>query len=241
MSTLFERFKEQMDKLINSMEEVKYSIQENTSTLSRMKNDINSALLNFSDIIGEKVEELEEKLQGAEQSLSPNLEPIMTEFENLTKNMKKTMDQMRYVMQFTTKSIQQIASFAKQPPIVSKPVSTTPFLPQKAKFASGDLLPPSRRAPVPFKIGQTVLIEVFNLLDSIKTRIDYPAIEFAKILEQIRDEIVRIYKFHPALYELGTFARKLKKYPQNMKIDPDIISLLFDKVEEWKRRMGGVQ
>ncbi|MHA1144389.1 MAG: coiled-coil domain-containing protein [Candidatus Helarchaeota archaeon] len=81
--------------------------------------------------------------------------------------------------------------------------------------------------------------EVFDLLDSIKPKIQLPAQDLARFLEFIRDKIVKVFKFHPALYELGTFARKIKKYPVAAPLDDDIKNLLEDKITEWKKRISG--
>jgi len=78
---------------------------------------------------------------------------------------------------------------------------------------------------------------VFQLLESIKGKINDNVGVLVNSMENIRDEIVKIYKFHPALYELGTFARKLKKYPALEKLDPDLSNLLIDKINEWKKRL----
>ncbi|MHC1591074.1 MAG: hypothetical protein ACXQS8_03240, partial [Candidatus Helarchaeales archaeon] len=80
---------------------------------------------------------------------------------------------------------------------------------------------------------------VYEYLDSIKTKLDLPAQDLARFLEFIRDKIVKIFKFHPALYELGTFARKIKKYPAGVPLDEDIRRLLEDKITEWKKRISG--
>lgn len=88
------------------------------------------------------------------------------------------------------------------------------------------------------KIGK-VPAEVFDLLDSIKPKMNLPVQDLARFIEFIRDKIVKVFKFHPALYELGTFARKVKKYPSNSQLDADLTNLLNDKINEWKKRLSG--
>lgn len=88
------------------------------------------------------------------------------------------------------------------------------------------------------KIGK-VPAEVFDLLDSIKPKMNLPVQDLARFIEFIRDKIVKVFKFHPALYELGTFARKVKKYPSNSLLDADLTNLLNDKINEWKKRLSG--
>ncbi len=57
-------------------------------------------------------------------------------------------------------------------------------------------------------------------------------------MEQIRDTIVKIFRWHPALYELATFARRLKKSPEGTGLDAETQSLLIEKVDEWKNRIS---
>lgn len=217
MATVFERLEEQMKNLLNTIEDLKSLIQDNTTTLNSIKSDFNEAFLNFSDLIGKRLEELEEKIQPTE-GMSKKSEPTSINFQNFINEIKDSIKEVKEMMEYIVKSLKDIKitpikAIPEAVPIIStpKPISKvpkpTPKIPkpfQKIKEVSEDLLPPSKRAPIPFKVGQTVPIEVINLLDSLKTRVEYPAVEFAEAMEQIRDEIVKIYRFHPTLYELGS-------------------------------------
>ncbi|MHA1300731.1 MAG: hypothetical protein ACTSO9_15045 [Candidatus Helarchaeota archaeon] len=243
MATVFERLEEKMAKLMDSIEEMKTAIQQNSSNMAAIQRDINSAFLSFSDMIGKRIEEMEEKIMAKTPTPSSTSRGLSPDLTNFTREMKIITNQLKNMMENTIEKMRQITVSTVQPSKVTKTVATTtksaPKVAKSVKIESKDLLPPAKRAPIPIKIGKTVPAEVLDLLDSLKSKIEYPAVKFAAMMEQVRDEIVRIYKFHPAIYELGTFARKLKKYPQNMKIDPDVLTLLFDKIEEWKRRIGG--
>ena len=54
---------------------------------------------------------------------------------------------------------------------------------------------------------------------------------YSKIIENARDTISKSWKWHPILYEVGTFARKLKKYPPGKPPDAEVLSLLMKKME----------
>lgn len=88
------------------------------------------------------------------------------------------------------------------------------------------------------KKGKTppIVKEVFDLIEQRANR-GVSAQELAKIIENGRDTISKSWKWHPLLYEVGTFARKLKKYPKDKVPDQEILKLLFQKIEEWKTKM----
>ncbi|MFX0136968.1 MAG: hypothetical protein ACFFDN_25240 [Candidatus Hodarchaeota archaeon] len=239
MATVFERLEEQMKKLIKSIEDMKTLIQENSSALENLKSDVNSGFLNFSDMMGNRLDELQEILQKKGPDSGINSGAITAKLDDISKGLKNTAVRIKSFMDSTVDSIRDIVKSPTKTVPIAKVITTPPKPSIKPRVVRTEIPPPSKRAPIPIKVGKTVPGEVLDLLDSLKSKIETPAVKFADYMEWVRDEIVRIYKFHPAIYELGTFARKLKKYPQNMKIDPDIIALLFDKIEEWKQRIGG--
>ncbi|MHA1378031.1 MAG: hypothetical protein ACTSRG_06580 [Candidatus Helarchaeota archaeon] len=241
MATVFERLEKKMSKLIDAIEEMKAALKRNSSNLNHLKEDINSSFLSFSDMIANKIDTLEEKIQVINQGSGAVARTISPDLTNFTREMKLTTNQLKNMLETAIEKIRQISVSSFKTATINKATfaPTPPKLKKRVESKTKDILPPSKRAPIPIQVGKTVPIEVLDLLDALKTKIEYPAVKFAALMEQTRDEIVRIYKFHPAIYELGTFARKLKKYPKNMKIDPDVLTLLFDKIEEWKRRIGG--
>ena len=246
MATVFERLEEQMKKLVGAIEELRTLIQGNTSALENLKNDVNSGFLNFSDMMGNKLDELQEIFQTQSPDSGINTGAITAKLDDISEGVKNTASRIKNFMDSTIDSIRTITKSPTRTVPIAKVVTTQPkpsqpLKPSKKPIVTRvDIPAPSKRAPIPIRVGKTVPVEVLDLLDSLKSKIETPAVKFADYMEFVRDEIVRIYKFHPAIYELGTFARKLKKYPQNMKMDPDIIALLFDKIDEWKQRIGGL-
>ncbi|NVM55715.1 MAG: hypothetical protein HWN66_18595 [Candidatus Helarchaeota archaeon] len=59
----------------------------------------------------------------------------------------------------------------------------------------------------------------------------------AKIMENARDTISKSWRWHPALYELGTFARKLRKLPKGQEPDGNLLNTLMQKINEWLEKM----
>ncbi|MFX1299108.1 MAG: hypothetical protein ACFFD2_30140, partial [Promethearchaeota archaeon] len=97
----------------------------------------------------------------------------------------------------------------------------------------GTVSPPS--SPVAGPIA-----EVFKLLDSLleNARSGMTAIMLSNEMAQTRDMIVKVYKWHPALFELASFARQLKNYPERARLDPDTLTELSAKIEDWKKRIA---
>ncbi|MFX1451930.1 MAG: hypothetical protein ACFFCM_13875 [Promethearchaeota archaeon] len=239
MATVFERLEEQMKKLVQKIEEMNSLIQQNNSALENLKSDVNSGFLNFSDMIGTRLDELQDLVQTKGKVSGIDAGELSTTLDQLSKDMRNSANEIKNLLGSAVESVQKIKISPVKTAPLAKVVSIPPKPTERPKITPTEIPPPSKRAPIPIKVGKTVPGEVLDLLDSLKTKIETPAVKFADYMEFVRDEIVRIYKFHPAIYELGTFARKLKKYPQNMKMDPDIIALLFDKINEWKARIGG--
>ncbi len=239
MATVFERLEEHMKKLVSTVEELRSSIEKNNSSLETVRKEFNSAFMNFSDLIGRRIDDLAEMTGTGVQGSGVDIKSIKSELSGFIREMRNTTNKFQNIMDTAIDKIRQLTISTIAPAKVTQPTVTPPRPFIKETIESADLLPQAKRAPIPIKVGKTVPAEVLDLLDTLKTKIELPAVKFAALMEEVRDEIVRIYKFHPAIYELGTFARKLRKYPQNMKIDPDVLTMLFDKIEEWKRRIGG--
>ncbi|MHA1130726.1 MAG: hypothetical protein ACTSQQ_07950, partial [Candidatus Helarchaeota archaeon] len=83
--------------------------------------------------------------------------------------------------------------------------------------------------------------EVIKLLDSIAERAKsgISAAQLGNEMEQIRNKIVEIYQWHPALFELAAFSRRLKASSTETTIDPPILNNLLSQIENWKERILG--
>jgi hypothetical protein len=91
--------------------------------------------------------------------------------------------------------------------------------------------------PADKKKGKTppIVIEVFQLIEN-RAKGGASANALAKIIENARDTISKSWKWHPILYEVGTFARKLRKYGDKTP-GQEVLTLLFQKLDEWKDKM----
>jgi chromosome segregation ATPase len=115
--------------------------------------------------------------------------------------------------------------------------STT--LPEIAQLAAGA---PQPRSPTTMSasLGTTgTEAEVIKLLDSIaqRARSGIPAQQLGNEMEQIRNKIVEIFQWHPALFELAAFSRRLKAASADTQVDANTLNNLLSQIENWKKRI----
>ncbi|MHA1797034.1 MAG: hypothetical protein ACTSVY_01190 [Candidatus Helarchaeota archaeon] len=119
------------------------------------------------------------------------------------------------------------------------PIKTGTVRPSTEPLKAGRIAARPKKATTSgAKKGKTppIVTEVFDLLIQRAERGE-TAVALAKLLENSRDTISKSWKWHPTLYEVGTFARKLRKYPEGKQADEQILKILFQKIEEWKTKM----
>ncbi len=81
------------------------------------------------------------------------------------------------------------------------------------------------------------ILDIFNNLVNLVEE-EISALELADHIQEMRDEIAKIFAWHPVLFEMTLFARdKLKKYPVNLKLKKKDREILLENVENWRRRL----
>ncbi|MFX1450459.1 MAG: hypothetical protein ACFFCM_06440 [Promethearchaeota archaeon] len=178
--------------------------------------------------------------------LASELKATMAEFRATSKSMAATP-----AASVTLPTAKPIAKPIGIKPITSttsgtKPISIKPMSqePLKAGITYARKKEEPKEAastvkkPAEKKKGKTppIVLEVFQLIEQRAQRGE-AADALSKIIENARDTISKSWKWHPILYEVGTFARKLKKYPPGKPPDAEIIKLLMEKMAEWKEKM----
>ncbi|MHA1269412.1 MAG: hypothetical protein ACTSPY_06445 [Candidatus Helarchaeota archaeon] len=84
----------------------------------------------------------------------------------------------------------------------------------------------------------SIVEEVFNLIIQ-RTQGGADAHSLAKVIENAKDTISKSWKWHPSLFELGTFARRLRNnFKESELPSQEIIQLLMQKIEDWKNKMA---
>ena len=209
---------------------------------------VDNLLINKDEEIEKLSEELQ-KLKEIHENLTQNFENLMTENENL----KSELDKGKVS-----------AKIPVSKPISKVPVTTTTTPPHIAPKTIHDIKPPAPQ-PTPKTSGvkfsfadestakfayssETVggtkkdLPEaVVNIFENIKMAIQggIRAGELCKLLEDSRDEIANKIGFSSALKAMGDVARKLRKAPQQAKIDDASVQVFIQKIDEWRHTMEG--
>jgi len=121
-------------------------------------------------------------------------------------------------------------------PTVKKPPIVEPVIP-KPVVKKPSIIKPVE--PKPTVKPATVPIEVHQILDGISNAVKsgVSAKELYTIMNNARDSIIKVYKWHPVLYELASFSRRIQKIPESQQLDNEISSLLIDKINDWKMRI----
>jgi hypothetical protein len=267
--TVFERLEENMielqrnletklEKLQSSIETVKEEIPKALGTLKEeIPRSIGQNLMSFTDVIGAKIEEIEDAIKKISGTGGPSVDSASS---NVIQNDLSSIKTSILNLQAALKNIKIETPIATVPPTTyttSAPPPTyahtlTP-IPSTPSVSPPKTLPPASAPPIslkpslppttPSKQASAVgapMADVFKLLDSIKEKAKsgITAIQLANEMEQTRDAIVKIFRWHPALYELATFARRLKKYAEGVPLENETRTLLLEKVEEWKNRIN---
>jgi hypothetical protein len=243
--TVFERLE---DKMIELEEKLDSKLTQLQTSIDSLKDDIPRSLgenlMSFTDMIGAKIEDLEEILKtsgtsGGQSLPSGNLNALKADLDGI----KDAIDNLKLIIQ----------KMEAPTPVASPPTTISPNLESKSKTSPSPTpltsststvttttskATPSAASSLPPGTGG--LAQVIQLLDSIKekARSNLTSNQLANEMEQTRDTIVKIFRWHPALYELATFARRLKKAPQGANVDAETQQLLLEKIDEWKNRVS---
>ncbi|NVM30797.1 MAG: hypothetical protein HWN65_18300 [Candidatus Helarchaeota archaeon] len=233
--TVFERLEDKMieleKKLYKKFSDVQASIDNLKEEIPR---SLGQSLMSFTDMLGAKVEDLEDLIKNTSGTGGPAPDSsVLNKVQDRLNEIKAGMNDLKTAIQNIKihPSPAVTSTAAARKPATAKPVSTP------ARAVS--LTPPSTPSTAP-SVGGTIG-EVLNVLDLIKQKAQsgITAPKLAIEMEEARDKIVKIYRWHPALYELATFARRLKKQPEGSGVDAEHQNLLLEKINEWKNRIRG--
>jgi uncharacterized protein YoxC len=255
--TVFERLEDRMIELqeeinnkLANIDQINMKLESLETSLENLKQEIPRSigqnLLQFSDLIGGKIEDIEDALQnvsgsgGAAPGYSAinSLQNELTEIKVSMKNLQNAVQNIKI----------QVPSSATTP-APAKPATPAPTTPTPARTLVSPTPAPAKPTPAPSTTPSPSvatptsgpMTDVFKLLDTIaqKAQSGLSGPQIAGEMEQVRDTIVKIFRWHPALYELATFARRLKKAPAGTAADAATVNLLLEKINEWKNRIAG--
>ncbi len=257
--TVFERLEDKMieleQKIDTKLSNIQTSIEELKEEIPR---SLGQNLMTFTDMLGAKIEDLEDIIKnisgiGGE---SPNLSVLNTvqtqlndiktsisDFKTNVNDLKTDIRNIKLQAPSTVISTPATTPTASISQDTKPTLATTSTPAKKAASPTGTISSKPARA-IPSVVTPSVegpLGGVLNLLDGLKqkARSIVTANELSTEMEQTRDTIVKNFRWHPALYELATFARRLKKYPVGAGVDTELQNLLLEKIDEWKKRISG--
>ncbi|NVM53647.1 MAG: hypothetical protein HWN66_08080 [Candidatus Helarchaeota archaeon] len=125
----------------------------------------------------------------------------------------------------------------QQPPAVRpqpQPLSA-PRGPPGPKVSASGIIPSQAPSPGGSKMEAVQLLDV--ILEKAKSGI--AASQLGQVMEQTKNTIVQIFQWHPTMFELAAFARRLQQFPAGSPIDNETLILLAEKVNAWKQRILG--
>ncbi len=250
--TVFERLEDQMIELQQNLDKKLGDLAESLENLKQeIPRSIGQNLMSFSDMIGGKIEDIEESVQnlggsGGSSVDSSLLNTLKGDIDTIKSTLKDIQKNIQTQKPETPSSSTPAQISPSKPP--SSPITPTITTPTTSKPA---IVPPSTPVHAPAKITsqqtpsiplsiEGPLAEVLGLLESIriKAKSGLSGQDLGTEMEQIRDTIVKVFRWHPALYELATFSRRLKKFPIGQPPDTETLHLLFEKIDEWKNRVS---
>ncbi|MHA1377734.1 MAG: hypothetical protein ACTSRG_05070 [Candidatus Helarchaeota archaeon] len=213
---------------------------------------INEMQDSFSASIGQNLMQFSDLLGGKLDDAINMIEELKKQVDDLKKEKEFEMEQAAELSELIKQSViedEPALPSDKAPPIESKPSppivpKTTPTvektLPIVAKPTVAVQKPPIVKPTVaPPEISETVPKEVIQLLDGIANAVvsKVPTSELATIMDNTRNEIIKVFRWHPVLYELASFSRRIQKL-STKELSADISSLLIEKIQDWKTRIS---
>jgi len=245
---------EKIDELINFLANLfDQKFTELTNAIRKMQEDVSASigqnLMQFSDLIVGKVDnllDLVNEIRQDIQEIKKEKEFEMAQEAELSELIRQTVSEESATE--TTKpstASTPAPTVQKTPPIVSKPAPTVQKTPpivskpaptvQKPPIVKPTVQEPSTEP------SEIIPEEVPQLFDGISNAVvsNVSARELASIMDNARNQIIKVFRWHPVLYELASFSRRIQKLPGDSPISADISSLLIEKIQDWKKRISG--
>ncbi|MFX1598854.1 MAG: hypothetical protein ACFFC5_07290, partial [Promethearchaeota archaeon] len=93
-------------------------------------------------------------------------------------------------------------------------------------------------APAP-RLEEPVATEILDYSTALaecsrRIKDDAPTGEIAKAIDIVRKQLEETNRFHPALFEMGTFHRRLSNRPPAEKLNPQLKKELQETIKGWK-------
>ncbi len=221
-------------ELISSLLDKKFSelidkIQEYFSA------SLGQSLMQFSDLLGSKIDETVDVIKETKalvEELKREKELEKKQAAELSELIKETVtedagtEETAVKRDLVTPSITTTPSTVvkETPPPVSEPQKLPVVKPTEPELAA-------EMEEIPQEVNQ-----IFDgISNAVLSKVS--AGELFQIMDDARNSIVKVFRWHPVLYELASFSRRISKLPANEPLSVDISSLLIEKITDWKTRI----
>ncbi|MFX0097165.1 MAG: hypothetical protein ACFE7E_05345 [Candidatus Hodarchaeota archaeon] len=182
-----------------------------------------------SDLVS-KIAGLEEKLEGFDLS---SLKSSTEELENMGEvisTLRESFDRVSSAIESLAVLREEVASMKEDLTTVTQNVLNLQ--------TSIDRLASAEAAPAP-RLEEPLAVRTLDYPTALaectrKLEEDATVGEIAKAIDNVRKQLEEINRFHPALFEMGTFHRRLSKRPPKESIGPDLKKELLDTIKEWE-------
>lgn len=177
-----------------------------------------------------KIASLEEKLEGLDISSLRSSTEELGNMGEVISTLRESFDRVSSAIESLAVLRDEVAGMKDDLTTVTQNVSSL----QKGinKLVSAEAAPaPRLEAPLPVRTLDypTALAECSRKIEE-----DAPIGEIAKALDSVRKQLEETNRFHPALFEMGTFHRRLSKRPPKENISPDLKKELQETIREWE-------
>lgn len=212
---------------ISRLEERIEGIEEGIKSLSSLPRGEGPEI--SSDLVS-KITSLEEKLEGLDiSSLKSSTEELGSMGEVIS-TLRESFDRVSSAVESLAVLRDEVAGMKEDLTTVTQNVSSLQT--SIDRLASVEAAPaPRLEEPLPIRTMDypTALKECSKKLEE-----DVSIGEIAKAVDTIRKQLEETNRFHPALFEMGTFHRRLSKRPPAEKINPDLKEELQRTIKEWE-------
>jgi hypothetical protein len=221
-------------ELISSLLDKKFSelinqIQEYFSA------SLGQSLMQFSDLLGSKIDET----MDAVKETKALVEELKTEKELE----KKQAAELSELIKETVTDAGTEETVVKRD-VVTPSITTTPstVVKETPPPVSEPQKPPIVKPTEPELATEMEEIpqEVNQIFDGISNAVlsKVSAGELFQKMDDARNSIVKVFRWHPVLYELASFSRRISKLPPDEPFSADVSSLLVEKITDWKTRIA---
>ncbi|HUY00082.1 MAG TPA: hypothetical protein VMV49_11045 [Candidatus Deferrimicrobium sp.] len=244
------------EKQANRIKELEVEIQGKKTEIERLSTGLDAKKMQaydeFVNQLQSELNEVKTNLLNSERLRDEQSESI-ERFEAIIEQIQTQIEQQEAVQPHMVQQTIPTQVIPEKPIIFTQPIPAQPIIPEKTlsmqpiipakPLSAQPVIPTTYSQPIkpiqatPTAAGSKAVAT--QLLDSItaKARSGMAAAQLGVEMETIRSQIVEVFEWHPTLFELAAFARRLKQMQPGIPLDPETLQLLIEKIEAWKSRI----